>query len=601
MRPLLRLRPYLARYRSTLLWGLVTVVLSNLFNVALPLFVGRAIDELKAGLQGGSLDRNGVLTYALLVVGFSLVAGVFTFLTRQTIIVVSRHVEFDIRNDFLAHIQKLPLAYFQNTPTGELMALATNDISAVRNALGPGIMYPTDTMMTFTMVLSVMLWADWQLTLLALIPLPFVSVAVYYLGKLVHRKFEERQAQYSALTTRAQENLSGIRVIKTYVREEYETARFREMSWDYLKKNLVLARVQSIMWPLMFLLIGFSLVITLYYGGTSVMGGRLTIGTLTAFFGYQVMLIWPMIAFGWVINQLQQGAASMARLTRTMDTEPEIRETAATDRTITKLTGTIEFRNVTFRHRGAAEPALKDISLTIPAGRTLAVVGYTGSGKSTLVNLIPRMYDVTEGELLIDGVDVRKIPLGVLRGSIGYVPQETFLFSETIAENIAYGAPGATPGANGGAGDSAYGAAEADIMEAAEIARIARDVAEFPKGYATMLGERGITLSGGQKQRTSIARAVMRKPAILILDDALSAVDTYTEEGILSRLRGVMRGRTSIIISHRISTVKDADAIIVLDGGRIRERGTHDELVALGGIYAELHRKQLLEEELEQL
>ena len=601
MRPLLRLRPYLARYRSTLLWGLVTVVLSNLFNVALPLFVGRAIDELKAGLQGGSLDRSGVLTYALLVVGFSLVAGVFTFLTRQTIIVVSRHVEFDIRNDFLAHIQKLPLAYFQNTPTGELMALATNDISAVRNALGPGIMYPTDTMMTFTMVLSVMLWADWQLTLLALIPLPFVSVAVYYLGKLVHRKFEERQAQYSALTTRAQENLSGIRVIKTYVREEYETARFREMSWDYLKKNLVLARVQSIMWPLMFLLIGFSLVITLYYGGTSVMGGRLTIGTLTAFFGYQVMLIWPMIAFGWVINQLQQGAASMARLTRTMDTEPEIRETAATDRTITKLTGTIEFRNVTFRHRGAAEPALKDISLTIPAGRTLAVVGYTGSGKSTLVNLIPRMYDVTEGELLIDGVDVRKIPLGVLRGSIGYVPQETFLFSETIAENIAYGAPGATPGANGGAGDSAYGAAEADIMEAAEIARIARDVAEFPKGYATMLGERGITLSGGQKQRTSIARAVMRKPAILILDDALSAVDTYTEEGILSRLRGVMRGRTSIIISHRISTVKDADAIIVLDGGRIRERGTHDELVALGGIYAELHRKQLLEEELEQL
>ena len=597
MKPLLRLRPYLARYRTTLLWGLLTVVLSNVFNVALPLFVGRAIDELKAGLQTGVLDKGGILTYALLVVGFSLVAGIFTFLTRQTIIVVSRHVEFDIRNDFLSHIQKLPLAYFQTTPTGELMALATNDISAVRNALGPGIMYPTDTLMTFIMVLGVMLYADWQLTLLALIPLPFVSVAVYQLGKLVHKKFEERQAQYSALTTRAQENLSGIRVIKNYVREEHETALFRDMSWDYLKKNLVLARVQSIMWPLMFLLIGFSLVITLYNGGTRVIDGRLSIGTLTAFFGYQVMLIWPMIAFGWVINQLQQGSASMARLSRIMDTEPAIRDTEpavrgtepairGTDYGITSLKGTIEFRNVTFRHAGAEVDALKGISLTIPAGRTLAVVGYTGSGKSTMVNLIPRLYDVTGGELLIDGVDVRKIPLKVLRGAIGYVPQETFLFSETIADNIGYGADGGTG---------------ADVREAAEIARIAHDVAEFPKGYETFLGERGITLSGGQKQRTSIARAVMRKPAILILDDALSAVDTFTEEGILSRLRGVMKGRSSIIISHRISTVKDADSIVVLDGGTIREQGTHDELVALGGIYAELHRKQLLEEELEQL
>jgi ATP-binding cassette subfamily B protein len=580
------LRPYLARYRTTLLWGLLTVVMSNLFNVALPLFVGRAIDQLKTGLQTGVLDTGGVLTYAFLVVGFSLVAGIFTFLTRQTIIVVSRHVEFDIRNDFLSHIQKLPLAYFQTTPTGELMALATNDISAVRNALGPGIMYPTDTLMTFVMVLGVMLYADWQLTLLALIPLPFVSLAVYRLGKLVHKKFEERQAQYSALTTRAQENLSGIRVIKTYVREEHEIGLFRDMSWDYLKKNLVLARVQSIMWPLMFLLIGFSLVITLYYGGSRVMDGRLTIGTLTAFFGYQVMLIWPMIAFGWVINQLQQGAASMARLSRILDTEPEIKDTGVTDGGITSVKGTIEFRNVTFRHAGAEQPALKGISLTIPAGRTLAIVGYTGSGKSTMVNLIPRLYDVTEGELLIDGVDVRKIPLKVLRGAIGYVPQETFLFSETIAENIAYGTDAGTV---------------ADVSEAAEIARIAHDIADFPKGYETFLGERGITLSGGQKQRTSIARAVMRKPAILILDDALSAVDTYTEEGILSRLRGVMKGRSSIIISHRISTVKDADSIVVLDGGAIREQGTHDELVALGGIYAELHRKQLLEEELEQL
>jgi len=566
--------------------GLLTVILSNVFTVALPLFVGRAVDVLKAGLQSGHLDKATILSYAGMVVGFSLVAGVFTFLTRQTIIVVSRHVEFDIRNDFLTHMQKLPLAYFQNTPTGDLMAHATNDIGAVRNALGPGIMYPTDTLMTFSMVLSVMLYADWQLTLLALIPLPFVSVAVYMLGRLVHRKFEERQAQYSALTTRAQENLSGIRVIKTYVREEHETALFRDMSWDYLKKNLVLARVQSIMWPLMFLLIGFSLVITLYNGGLSVIDGRMTVGTLTAFFGYLVMLIWPMIAFGWVINTLQQGAASMSRLAKIMDTEPEIRDTDATDQSIRAINGAIELRGVSFRHKNAPKDALHAINLAIPAGKTVAIVGFTGSGKSTLVNLLPRMYDATQGEVLIDGRDVRTIPLKVLRGAIGYVPQETFLFSDSIADNIAYGTDAPS---------------EEAVREAAEIAQIARDIAEFPRGYDTMLGERGITLSGGQKQRTSIARAVMRSPAILILDDALSAVDTYTEEEILHRLRGVMKGRTSIIISHRISTVKEADQIVVLDDGAIAEQGTHESLVALGGIYAELHRKQLLEEELEQL
>ncbi len=560
--------------------------MSNLFTVAQPWFIGRAVDALTAGLQKHSLAGSGLVYYAIAIVGFSLFAGFFTFLTRQTIIVVSRHVEFDLRNDFLGHLQKLSLRYFQNTPTGDLMAHATNDVSAVRNCLGPGIMYPTDTLMTLTMVLTVMMYQDWKLTLMALIPLPFVSVAMYRLSKLVHQKFEERQEKYSELTTRVQENLSGIRVVKAYVREQYETGLFRTLSWDYLKKNLVLARVQSIMWPLMFLLVGFSLIITLYVGGNQVIRGSISIGSLTAFFGYLTMLIWPMIAFGWVTNILQQGAASMARLAKIFDTVPDIRDTERTDTTVKALEGAIEFRNVRFRHNGAARDTLENISLTIPAGTTLAVVGYTGSGKSTLVNLIPRLYDVTDGELLIDGKDVRTIPLDVLRRHIGYVPQETFLFSETITENILFGTNDGT---------------EEAVRDAALVSQIARDVSEFPGGYDTMLGERGITLSGGQKQRTAIARAVIRQPKILILDDALSAVDTYTEEEILKRLRGVMRDRTSVIISHRISTVKDADLIVVLHEGKIAEQGTHDTLVALGGIYAELYKKQLLEQELEQL
>lgn len=586
MKPLLRLLPYLRRYKKTLVLGVGTVIGSNLFTVFQPLFMGYAVDELSRGIETRTYVSSDLLTWGLIIVGFSLVAGFFTFLTRQTIIVVSRHIEFDLRNDLLAHLQKLSFSYFQNKPTGDLMAHATNDISAVRNVLGPGIMYPSDTLMTFTLVLTLMLLQDWQLTLLSLIPLPFVSIVVYWLGKVIHHRFTERQEQFSRLTTRAQENLSGIRVIKSYVREEYEIGRFRDLSWDYLKKNLVLARVQSILWPLMFLLVGLSMLITMYAGGVKVIDGTMTIGTLTAFVAYLVMLIWPMIAFGWVINLMQQGAASMGRLATIFDTEPEIRDTEHTDHAIDRIEGDIEFRNVGLTHRGSTRPTLRKIDLKIRKGMTLAIVGYTGSGKSTLVNLIPRLYDVTEGTLLIDGRDIRTIPLKVLRTHIGYVPQETFLFSTTIAENIKYGV--------GEGGDDR-------VFDAARISRIDTDVSEFPMQFQTMIGERGITLSGGQKQRTSIARAVIRRPSILILDDAMSSVDTYTEEEILTRLREFMKDRTSIIISHRISTVKEADMIIVLDGGSIVEQGTHEELVAAGGIYADLHQKQLLERELEQL
>ncbi len=574
------------RYKRTLLWGVLTVIASNLFTVVQPMFLGRAIDVLKTGIDSHSVVSGDLLRWALIIVGFAIVAGIFTFLTRQTIIVVSRHIEFDLRNDLLAHLQRLSHSYFQNTSTGDLMAHATNDISAVRNVVGPGIMYPTDTFLTFTMVLVLMLVKDWQLTLLALIPLPFASVIVYQMGKRVHKKSLERQAQFSLLTMRAQENLSGIRVIKSYVREEYEIDLFHKLSWDYLKKNLVLARIQSLLWPLMFMIIGCSIIITLYVGGLQVIEGKLSIGSLSAFLAYLVMLIWPVIAFGWVINLLQQGAASMERLGKIFDTEPEIKDTDETLRSIQDIQGAIEFRGVGFTHRDSSRPTLQDINLTIESGMTVAVVGYTGSGKTTLINLIPRLYDINEGKLLIDGHDIKKIPLDVLRTHIGYVPQETFLFSDTLAENIMYGTDNGT---------------EQHVREAADISQIAKDVLEFPRQFDTMIGERGITLSGGQKQRTSIARALIRQPRILILDDCLSAVDTYTEEEILRRLRTFMRGRTSIIISHRISTVKEADLIVVMDKGQIIERGTHNELVALGGIYADLNEKQLLERELEEL
>ncbi len=581
MKHLVRLLPYLKKYKRTLYLGILTVLLSNLFSVFVPLIVGSTIDQLKREPSSWKL-----LEYAALIISTTFLSGFFTFLTRQTIIVTSRKIEYDLRNDFYSHIQKLSYSYFLNMPTGDLMAHGTNDISAVRNVLGPGIMYTSDTVVGFVMVISIMFSIDVKLTLFSLIPLPFVSAGVYYLGKLVNKHFESVQAQYSDLTARAQESIAGIRVVRSYVREEHEKGQFRTMSLNYMNRNLTLAQIQSLLWPLMGMLTGAATVIVLWRGGFDVITSKLSLGTMVSFLIYLGMLTWPLIAFGWVVNIFQRGAASMGRLNKIFDTQPEIKDSTETDRSITELEGAISFRGVSFRFPSKEDYALRNVNLGIPKGLTLAIVGRTGTGKSTIVNLIPRLFDATSGEILIDGVPISKIPIDVLRRNIGYVQQETFLFSDTISNNIAYGVESASP---------------EDIEWAAKISQIYKDIESFPKGFDTLVGERGITLSGGQKQRVGIARAIIRRPRILILDEALSAVDTYTEEEILRGLKEVMKERTSIIISHRISTVKNADMIVVLDDGVIVESGSHDELVLRNGIYTDLYNRQLLEEELRRM
>jgi ATP-binding cassette subfamily B protein len=581
MNSLRRLIPYIMKYRSRFFVGLFAITVSNVFSVAIPHFVGKTIDGLGHGMSGKQL-----LVQALIILGLSLGSGLFLFLTRQMIIVLSRLVELDLRSDFLRHVESLSMGYFNRTSTGDIMALATNDISAVREFVGPAVMYTANTLTTFVFALVMMLLLSAKITLLALLPLPFASYTVYRLGKMIHIYFGQVQGQYAEMTTEAQENISGVRVVRAYVREAYATSIFAQMSQLYKQKNMKLVKAQALMMPAMMALIGLSQVIVLGVGGWDVIQGRATIGEITQFFAYISQLIWPVIAVGWVTNLVQRGAASMKRLNEIFDRRPDVADGEDTDRSITSIKGRIEFRNVTFRYRPELPDVLHEVSFTVDPGRTLAIIGTTGSGKSTIVNLIGRLFDTTEGEVLIDGHPIRTLPLDILRTSIGTVTQETFLFSDTIAGNIRFGRRDATL---------------AQVEDAADIAQLRENIEGFPKKYETIVGERGITLSGGQKQRTSIARAVVREPSIMILDDALSAVDTETEEKILSRLRGVMRARTSILIAHRISTVKDADQIIVMDGGRIKERGSHGELLALKGEYARIYERQLLEEELESL
>jgi ATP-binding cassette subfamily B protein len=520
---------------------------------------------------------------------------------RRIIVGVSRHLEFDLRNDFFARLQTLSPANFHASRTGDLMSRATNDLNAVRMMAGPAVMYSASTIIIFVVALALMLGLDARLTLIALVPLPFVSIAVRYFGTAIHRRFEAIQAQLSDLSAVVQEALAGVRVVRAYRQETAELERFAAANREYVRRNLVLIRLQGLFYPSLGLFLGLGALLVLWLGSRDVMRGRLTVGEFVAFNAYLSMLTWPMIAFGWVTNMIQRGTASWQRMLEVMDTAPLVADepAAAGAPALPPIRGSIDIRNLTFDYNGT--PVLRDVSLHVAAGDTLAIVGPTGSGKSTLISLLPRLHEPPRGTVFVDGVDVRDIPLRALRGAIGFVSQEPFLFSDSLGANIAFGvqpAAGLSP-SGAAAGTEPDEAAWPGVAEAAAIARLDKDVREFPGGYRTLVGERGITLSGGQKQRAALARAIATDPRILVLDDALSAVDTYTEEEILSRLRGLMRQRTSIIVSHRVSTVREADQIIVLDGGRIVERGRHDDLIALGGEYAALYRKQLLEEELE--
>lgn len=589
-----RLLPYVNRYRRAFVIGLVCVVSTTAFQLLAPWVLKYAIDDLTH-----AVTERKLLVYGGLLVGISLLRGLFLFLMRRIIIGASRDIEYDIRNDFFARLEQQPLGYYQERRTGDLMSRATNDLNAVRMMIGPAIMYSANTVLVFVVAIILMVTIDLRLTLLALIPLPFVTVTVRYFGTAIHKRFETIQAQLSEISAVVQEALSGVRVVRAYRQEAHESERFRRANEEFLRRNRVLIGLQGAFYPSMTLFLGFGSLLVLWLGSRDVIRGGITLGEFVAFNGYLVMLAWPMIAFGWVTNILQRGFASWKRMLEVLDHPPAISDEAVTAAgRAAPLGGAIEIRNLTFAYPNTDRAVLKDVSLRIEPGQTVAFVGGTGSGKSTLINLLPRLHEPPAGTVTIGGTDIREIPLDRLRRAIGFVPQEPFLFSDTIAGNVAFGA--AEYAEHTEHGKAAEHAEYADrISAAAAVARLDKDLAEFPRGFATTVGERGITLSGGQKQRTALARALMIDPAILILDDALSAVDTYTEEEILSRLRGVMRQRTSILVSHRISTVRDADEIFVLHEGRIAERGAHDQLVAHNGLYAAMYRRQLLEEELQ--
>jgi ATP-binding cassette subfamily B multidrug efflux pump len=584
LRPLF---PYMRKYRSTLLFGAVCVLLNNGVWILFAQVLARAINDLNTGHA-----RHRLLTYASLLLAIAGTKGIFQFLTRWLIIGVSREIEFDMRNDLFRHLEGLSYSFYQRTRTGDVMARATNDLNAVRMGIGPAVMYSANTLAFMSGALFFMLHISPKLTLYAFAPLPIVSIVIQRMGKQIHFRFERIQAMFSDITARVQENLSGVRVIRAFVQEGPEISRFEEDNDEYIRRSIKLVRIRGLMWPSLELMLSGSIILVLWLGGREVLQHRINLGDFVAFNTYMVQLTWPIIAVGWVIDIFQRGTASLARIQQLFDEKPEVTD-ADVPRTgvPTEVLGTIEFRDLTFRYpkteeSGDSEPplVLKNVNLKVPAGTSLAIVGPTGSGKSTLVHLIPRVYDAEPESVFVDGRPIREFPLGLLRKNVGFVPQETFLFSDTIRENIALGVEDST---------------DAEVRAAADAASIAAEIEDFPESFDTMVGERGITLSGGQKQRTAIARALIRNPKILVLDDALASVDTQTEDRILHHLRRLMEGRTTIFISHRVSTVRDADQIAVLANGEIVELGSHDELIAKNGYYTELYNKQLLEEELE--